>query len=305
LQTLSEDRFKRGMNRNFLITVILLLGFLFSPELEAATRDTDLYWLPENVTQAGHTIDGIFYFIFWITTAVFILTQLAMVGFLIKFRRREGVKAKYLHGNNRLEIVWTLTPLLFFFALGLYGNRVWNEMRRTPPPAEALQLDIVAEQYGWHFRYAGADGILGKTDSKLMDGGNSFGLLPDDPAGKDDVMTYNEMVIPVDKAVQLHLRSRDVIHAFYVPQFRLYQDMVPGKEISWVWFQTDKTGSFQVACNQLCGSGHYKMFAKLSVVSPAEFGKFLLDRAPKPKTAEKKVAAGPMKPPSIGPMQGE
>lgn len=281
------------MNRKFIVMAVFLLAAFLTPGLEAATRDTDLYWLPVNVTKSGHTIDGIFNFIFWLTAGVFVLTQVAMVWFLIRYRHKDGVKAKYSHGNNRLEIIWTLTPLVVFFALGLYGNRVWNQMRRMPPPEDAIQLDIVAEQYGWHFRYAGADGVLGKTDSGLLSGGNNFGLLPDDPAGKDDIMTYNEMVVPEGKAVRLHLRSKDVIHAFYVPEFRLFQDMVPGKEISWVWFQTDKTGKFQVACNQLCGSGHSKMFAKLSVVTQEEFEKFLLERAPKPSPVDNKVAAMP------------
>lgn len=119
-----------------------------------------------------------------------------------------------------------------------------------------------------------------------MDGGNPFGILPDDPAGADDIKVYNEMVVPIGRPVQMILRSRDVIHSYYVPALRLYQDMVPGKEIDWVWFNTLKGANLQIACNQLCGSGHYKMFAALRVVSDEAFDKFLKERgAPATKTA--------------------
>lgn len=265
--------------------LILVIGTMTLSTSFAAIRSDDVWWIPENVTVSGEKIDVLFYFIFYVTLIVFILTQIAMVYFMIKYRRQDGVKAVYNHGNNRLEIIWTAIPLVFFLCLGFYGNVSWSEWKRQPIPANALQVDIVAQQFGWNMRYTGPDGILGKTDDKLMDGGNIFGVVVDDSNGKDDIKTYNDMVVPVGIPIHLHLRSIDVIHSFYVPEFRLFQDVVPGKKISWTWFQANKTGDFQIACSQLCGSGHYKMYGKLRVVSQEEFAKWLKEHEPQPQTA--------------------
>ncbi len=267
----------------FLIGAVCLVTV---PGVQAAPRTTNLWWLPENISVHGEQIDHIFYIIFWMCLAVFVGTQIAMIWFLIKYRRKPGSQSVYSHGNNTLEVIWTATPLLIFLLLGAYGQKVWYEMRQGGVPEGALVVDIVAEQFGFHFRYAGPDGVFGQTDRALMDGGNPFGILPDDPAGADDIKVYNEMVVPIGRPVQMILRSRDVIHSYYVPALRLYQDMVPGKEIDWVWFNTLKGANLQIACNQLCGSGHYKMFAALRVVSDEAFDKFLKERgAPATKTA--------------------
>lgn len=262
------------------LTLIFL--FLFSATLEAAPRTTNLWWMPENISEGGKEIDFIFYVIFWMCLAVFVGTQAVMIWFMIKYRKKPGVKATYSHGDIKLEVIWTATPLVIFLILGAYSNKVWYDMRQGGIPEGALQVDIVAEQYGFHFRYPGPDGVFGKTDNKLLSGGNPFGMVEGDPAGADDIKVYNEMVIPVGRPIQMILRSRDVIHAYYVPSLRLYQDMVPGKDIDWVWFQTFKGGNFQIACNQLCGSGHYKMFAALRIVSDQEYAKFLEERAVPP-----------------------
>ncbi|GAB4241378.1 MAG: cytochrome c oxidase subunit II [Candidatus Methylacidiphilales bacterium] len=254
--------------------------------VQAAPRTTNLWWMPENISVHGEQIDHIFYIIFWMCLAVFVGTQIAMVWFLIKYRRKPGSRSIYSHGNNTLEIIWTATPLLIFLLLGAYSQKVWHEMRQGGIPDGALVVDIVAEQFGFHFRYPGPDGVFGQTDMALMNGGNPFGMVPDDPAGADDVKVYNEMVVPIGRPVQMILRSRDVIHSYYVPALRLYQDMVPGKSIDWVWFNTFKGANLQIACNQLCGSGHYRMFAALRVVPEEAFDNFLKERgAPATKTA--------------------
>jgi cytochrome c oxidase subunit 2 len=123
-------------------------------------------------------------------------------------------------------------------------------------------------------------------DAQKVGKDNPFGIDPNDPDGRDDFTTYNDMVIPVGKAVRLHLGSKDVIHSFYVPEFRLYQDMVPGRVYDFVWFKTDATGQFQLACNQLCGQGHYKMFGKLGVVTPEEYAAWAQGKAPAAATAD-------------------
>jgi cytochrome c oxidase subunit 2 len=122
-------------------------------------------------------------------------------------------------------------------------------------------------------RYAGADGRLGKVDVATYSVDNKFGLVPDDAAGDDD-FSSTELVIPVNKPVHIYLHSRDVIHSFYVPAFRLYQAAVPGRTIAWVWFEPTKAGNYELACSQICGSGHYNMKAPIRVVTQEEFDKW-------------------------------
>lgn len=253
---------------------ILLLGL--APALAADTHEGSLYWAPPNVTKSGEKIDTILNFIFWLTLAVFIATQIVYIYYLIRYRRKPGVKAQYSHGNNFLEIIWTTIPVAIFLGLAIYSNRVWFEIHRNPP-ADAIQINVSSYQFGWDFRYPGADGKLGEVDVKEISLENKFGVKKDDPAGKDD-FTATELVIPYGRAVQIILNSRDVIHSFYVPAFRLYQDAVPGRTISWVWFEVTRPINLELACSQLCGTGHYNMKAPIRVVSQEEYDKWYADK---------------------------
>jgi len=240
---------------------LLLLGS--TPALAADYKN--LFWAPPNVTIGGESVDRILNFIFWLTLVVFILTQAVYITYLIKYRRKPGVKAHYCHGNNFLEIIWTTIPVLIFLGLAIYSNRVWHDLFRDPPP-DALQVNVFSYQYGWEFRYPGADGKLGETDVALISLENKFGVPKDDPYGADDFVS-TELVIPAEKPVHVLLNSRDVIHSFYVPSFRLYQDVVPGRTISWVWFVVKEPIDLELACSQLCGIGHYNMKAPIRVLS--------------------------------------
>ena len=253
--------------------------------VQAEIRQTSVWWLPRNVSNFGHEIDFIFYVILWLTGITAVLVFSTMIYFIVKYRARAGVGAIHSHGNNTLEVVWTTIPVFIFLALAIYGNEMWTRMRMETPPNDALQLAVVGEQFGWNLRYPGPDGKLAKMDAQKVGKDNPFGVDPNDPDGRDDFTTYNDMVIPVGKAVRLHLGSKDVIHSFYVPEFRLYQDMVPGRVYDFVWFKTDAIGQFQLACNQLCGQGHYKMFGKLGVVTPEEFAAWAQGKAPAAATA--------------------
>jgi len=267
--------------------ILFISGFiaaitLTSGDLMAAARTDNLWWLPPVITTRGQEADKIFYFIFWLTTVVFIVTQILLIYYCVKYRYRKGKKAVYSHGNNKFEIIWTITPTLIFFGLFFWSNHVWKEFHETPP-ADAITIEVTAEQYGFNMRYPGPDGILGKAEDSSMSKDNKLGLDADDPAGKDDFTTYNDMTIPVGKPIHLLIRSRDVIHAFYVPVFRLYQDMVPGRTINWVWFVTTEVGNHELACNQLCGKGHYNMKAKISIVTEDEYKKWLQGFLPEPQ----------------------
>lgn len=249
----------------FLLLFVLILGL-------APAQASSLYWAPPNVTVGGRQIDVILNFIFWLTALVFVATQVVFVYYLIRYRRRPGHKAHYSHGNNFLEIIWTTIPVLIFLGLAIYSNRVWSDLHRNPPP-DAIQVNISSFQFGWEMRYGGADNTLGKIEVSKISNQNKFGVSPDDAAGKDDFVS-NELVIPYGKPVHILLNARDVIHSFYVPAFRLYQDAVPGRTISWVWFEVERPGNFELACSQLCGIGHFNMKAPIRVVSPEEYAEW-------------------------------
>ncbi len=237
----------------------------------------NLYWAPENVTVGGKQIDVLLNVIFWLTFAVFVATQAVYIYYLIKYRRRPGVKAHYSHGNNFLEIIWTSIPTVIFLILAIVSNRVWFDIH-SDPPVDALKVNISSYQYGWDMRYAGADGQLGRIEVKQIGLENKFGLAKDDEAAADD-FTAMELVIPANRPVHIYLNSRDVIHSFYVPNFRLYQDAVPGRTITWVWFEVIRAGNFELACSQLCGVGHYNMKAPIRVLPPEEFDKWYAEKS--------------------------
>ncbi len=219
--------------------------------------------------------------IFWLTLAVFLVTQSVYVVFIVKYRYRKGVKAVYSHGNNKLELIWTATPAMIFIVLAVWSDRVWLQLRGAAPK-ESLTIDLVAYQFGFHIRNPGLDGKLGAYNQGFVEkGDNNFGLdlSHDDPAGHDDYQSENQVTLPVNKPVQFILRSQDVIHAFYVPEFRMYQDIVPGMTIDWVWFTPEKPGHYALACNQLCGSGHYNMQAKIDVVSQEDYHKLVAEKS--------------------------
>jgi cytochrome c oxidase subunit 2 len=243
----------------------------------AAARTSDLWWLPEVASKGGVEIDKLTYFIYYLTGGVFVLTQVVYIYFLVKYRSRKGVRATYSHGNNRLELLWTAIPTAIFIGLWGYSNHLWWDVLHAESPADTMEVGVLAYQFGFSFQYPGADGKLGQSDVKLIGNDNTFGNDPSDPATKDNFQS-SILEIPINKPVRVRLNSKDVIHAFYVPQFRVYQDIVPGRTIDWVWFTPTKLGSYQLACNQLCGSGHYNMKAQIEVVTQEDFDKWYKEK---------------------------
>ena len=268
--------------------VILISLLALVSAVHAEVRQTSVWWLPRNVNMFGHEIDFIFYLILWLTGVTAVAVFSVMIYFLVKYRARPGIPAIHSHGNNALEVIWTTIPVFIFLALAIYGNEQWTQMRLRTPPADALPVAVVGEQFGWNVRYPGPDGKLGKMVASKVGKDNPFGIDPADPEGLDDFTTYNDIVFPLNRPVRLYLGSKDVIHAFYVPEFRLYQDMVPGRVYDFVWLKAEATGNFQLACNQLCGQGHYKMFGKLSVVEEADYQTWVKSKTPTPTASVEK-----------------
>jgi cytochrome c oxidase subunit II len=184
--------------------------------------------------------------------------------------------------------------LLIGFAIPLWAARVDT----VPPENQALTVNLTPEQFAWNVRYAGPDGVFGRTDIKLIDlQSNPLGVDRSDPAAKDDVTTVNQLYLPVNKPIIVNLRSKDVIHSFNVPEFRVKQDAIPGLTIP-IWFipnvttaeMRQRTGNpqfqYEIACAQLCGLGHYRMRGFVTVLSAEEFQKWMDDEQAKLKELE-------------------
>jgi cytochrome c oxidase subunit 2 len=236
------------------------------------------WWFPPPISEHGRAYDAQFTLTLWVTGIIFFFAQMALGYAIIKFRDRGGT-ARYSHGNNILEVVWTSATAVLFIGLVLAGTRIWAAVHFEEAPANALRIEVMSKQFAWSFRYAGPDGKFGKTDLKLVNdqGGNPFGIDDKDPASKDDI-TSASIKVPAGRPVELLMRSRDVIHNFFVRELRLKQDIVPGMEIPF-HFQADTVGTYEVPCSELCGLGHHQMRTTLEVMTEADFQKWMQDQA--------------------------
>jgi cytochrome c oxidase subunit 2 len=232
--------------------------FFFGAALAPAAANALPFWLhlPEQASTFANEIDSIFHLIAWITGVVFVIVEALLLFFLWKYRHREGRQAHYTHGNNRLEVIWTIVPALICVMLALLSRRIWEEMKERMP-REALEIHITGEQFAWNIRYAGPDD---KFDTP------------------DDIVTLNQLHFPVGKPVVATLTSKDVIHSFFLPEFRVKQDAVPGMRTR-IWFEGNRVGNWEIACAELCGLGHFRMKGFVTVDTPENFGKWLAEQA--------------------------
>jgi cytochrome c oxidase subunit 2 len=237
-----------------------------------------VWWFPPAITDFGHEVDAQFTRTFIITGIVFVLAQLGLALAVFRFRDR-GQKVTYFEGNNTMEIVWTLATVVLFVGLGLYARSAWAQVHFIGAAPGAMPIEITAQQFAWNFRYAGPDGKFGRTKPELVSAstGNPIGLDSTDPTSKDDIVAP-VIAVPVGREVELIIRSQDVTHSFYVRELRLKQDAVPGMEIH-MHFTATVPGDYEIACAELCGLGHYRMHSMLSVLSEADFEKWLKDQA--------------------------
>jgi cytochrome c oxidase subunit 2 len=208
------------------------------------------WWLPENVSAAQPylTIDWLFHLIYWVTGTIFLVVQVALLVFVVVYRHQPGRRATYTHGNTALEIIWTVTPAILLVILALVSRSTWADIKERVPASD-MAIQVTAKQFNWEVAYPGPDGEIGTADDVTMD---------------------NDVHVPVGKTVRVLLKSRDVIHSFFVPNLRLKQDAVPGHVIP-VWFKVAKTGKYEIPCAELCGFGHSGMLGHLYVHTQAEF----------------------------------
>ncbi len=211
------------------------------------------WWLPLKGSTFAGPIDGLFIAILIITGIAFVLVEVGLIWFTVRYRARPGRRAFYTHGNTRAEVIWTTIPAVTMVALGLISNHYWVEIKgRHSIPANAYPIGVHAKQFEWQITYPGPDG-------------KSFTVR-------------NQLHVPVGRPIVVQLSSEDVIHSFYVPQFRVRQDVVPGMDIK-AWFQATVPGTYELGCSQLCGLGHYRMRAQVFVHTQEAYDAWLKQAA--------------------------
>ncbi len=215
---------------------------------------------PKNASAAGAEVDQLFYLASWLTGIAFVLVLGILFYFLIRYRERPGHKPVYTKGESAGARIFTLSLAFIVFVvidinLAVHDHWAWDKVFGRPDDsaAPALHIQILAQQFAWNIRYAGPDGKF-KT--------------------ADDITTINQLHIPVGRPVLLQLKSKDVMHSFFIPNFRVKQDVLPGM-ITMLPFQAKETGTFDIACSEHCGLGHYRMRGVLTAETPAEFENFL------------------------------
>jgi cytochrome c oxidase subunit 2 len=206
-------------------------------------------------------IDNLFFLVTVLVGFWFVVAQLLLFYFVFRFRQRPGVKASYITGETARQFAWILVPLILVVAcdgwIDVATARVWHTIKEELPPADDL-IRVTGQQWAWTFRHAGPDGKLDTAD---------------------DVVTVDQLHVQTGVVTQFELESRDVLHSFCVPIFRLKQDAIPGRKIRG-WFKPTVKGEYDVQCTEICGIGHALMASRIFIETPEEHAKFL--KPPKP-----------------------
>lgn len=232
------------------------------------------WWTP--IASNWGYIDDTIIITFWITGVVFVAVVLFMAYCVFRFRHREGRRAAYEPENKKLEWWLTVATAVGVAAMLAPGLFVWS--RFVTVPSDATEIEVVGQQWQWSYRLPGEDGKLGTSDIRHIGPDNPLGLNPHDADGRDDlVVEAEDLHLPIGKPVKVLLRSIDVLHDFYVPEFRAKMDMVPGS-VTYFWFTPTRTGTFEVLCAELCGVGHAIMRGRVVVESEAEHAAWLSGR---------------------------
>jgi len=230
------------------------------------------WWWTEVASNWGN-IDDTIILTFWVTGAVFCAVCLFMSYCVWRFRYSEDRKSEYKPENSKLEWALTILTTLGVCALLAPGLIVWNKYVTVPD--EAADIEVMAQQWYWNYRLPGEDGILGLTDLRNINEENPFGINLDDPNGLDDILIQgDDLHILLNQPVKVNLRSIDVLHDFYIPQFRAKMDMVPGV-VTYYWFTPIRTGDFEILCMEYCGTGHYAMRGRVLVDEQDDYKEWL------------------------------
>ena len=217
---------------------------------------SDWSWvLPEGFSTVSGDIDAIYYLILWITGIAFFATEALLLYFVVRYRHKEGRRATFDHGSTKMEIAWTMIPLVIVVGIGIASKGVWDRVKIDVPPG-GLEVIVTGQQFEWTMTYPGPDGALGTAD---------------------DFDTRNALHAPEDRPIVITLRSVDVLHSFFLPQMRIKQDAIPGKDIT-LWFEAVEPGEYAIGCAELCGPLHTTMNGTLTVYTAADYAAWLVSQ---------------------------
>lgn len=250
--------------KHFLLRVLFTLLFLAVPVLGVWTfvkAEEWGLWFPPYVSSYGGDIDGLFNVILWMVAVTFVATEVLLVWLVFRYSKKDATRATFTHGNHTLEMVWTAIPALLLIIVAFSQMKAWTTVKihfpeDGPYTVEKPLMEVYASQFDWRVRYPDAHGNF---------------------QGTDVIEVPFDITVPAHTKVVFRLKSRDVLHSFFVPVFRLKQDAVPGMEIP-MWFEATQTGDFDLICAELCGWGHYKMAGRIHVLPPDEFDTWLANK---------------------------
>lgn len=311
--------------------VFLVLFLIFTIGSALYYKDSILWYGPhESASAHGGALDNIFNVTLFFTGIVFVVTQVLLFWYAYKYRQQEGKKALFISHNNRLEVIWTAIPAVVMTFLVVSGLDAWNDVMADVSPNEVpgkdyIEIEATGMQFAWLLRYPGEDGLLGTRNYQLIDGTNPLGQDWNDEKNHDDLQP-DKIVLPVGKKVRVRITSRDVLHNFDLPHFRVKMDAVPGMPTYFVFTPTittedyrknlaapDKDGNplypewhelsdptdpesaprwkafnYELACAELCGNGHYSMRRIVEIVTEDEYERWLKEQTPYYESSIKK-----------------
>jgi cytochrome c oxidase subunit 2 len=268
------------------VAIVIAALVLFSIAFQLLTP----WWLTPLESNWG-SIDTALHVTMWVCGFVFVALNLFLAFSIFRYRHRRGHRAHYNPESVTLErrlTVWTAVGIAALLAPGLIA---WKEF--VTVPKDAAVFEAVGQQWQWSFRFPGKDGVLGTVNSRQVSPDNPFGLDPNDPFGRDDILVEgNEVHLPRGRPIKAVLRSKDVLHDFFVPQIRAKMDLVPGT-VTYFWFTPTRAGKFEILCAELCGVGHYTMRGAMVVDEKPAFDAWLSQQ---PTFAQLMAEAGPATP---------
>lgn len=300
-----EDMQEIVNRRNANYSLVFMIIFLVACIISAGYYKNYMlgYGPHESASEHGKSLDSLFNITLFFTGIVFFLTQIALFYYAFKYKGARGRKPLYLPHDNKLEIIWTAIPAVVMTFLVVGGLDAWNEvMADIGPDEEHIEIEGTGYQFAWHLRYPGPDGKLGARNFKLISGANPLGQDWTDKKNLDDIHP-SEVVLPVNKKVRVRITARDVLHNFYLPHFRVKMDAVPGMPTYFIFTPTKtteeyrqelsnyaeyqvpdpndpekmrwETFNYELACAELCGTGHYSMRRLVRIVSEEEYNAWL------------------------------
>lgn len=251
-------------------------------------------WMPIDASAHGWQIDNIIVYLHWLMAVLFIGWSAYFIYVLFRFRAKKNPEASYEGAHSHFSS-YVEAGVAIFEVILLVGFAIpaWANWVSAPDTGEEFQVRVVAQQFAWNIHYPGPDGVFGRVDINLVDdaAGNPLGIDRNDPAARDDVITVNQLYLPVDTDVVVHLSSKDVIHSFYLPQMRVKQDAVPGMMVPVHFRALQSTpeenrypacaatkSCWEIACAQLCGLTHYRMVGFYNVLPQGEFDTWMADQ---------------------------